>query len=95
MSLYLETVAPERWVGEGSVAGVHVVQVRDLTQRLTAAGRAHGPDSEVSSAAAASAIQLLKISGAGPIKQALMAAVPGCTSTRMGKVGRRAVPPGE
>jgi hypothetical protein len=24
-----------------------------------------------------------------------MAAVPGCTSTRMGKVGRRAVPPGE
>ncbi|MGH4026591.1 MAG: helix-turn-helix domain-containing protein [Pseudonocardiaceae bacterium] len=54
---------------------VHVAQVRDLTQLLGVTGKAHGPDPEVSSAAAASATRLLKVPGAEPIKQALMAAV--------------------
>jgi hypothetical protein len=46
-----------------------------LTQLLGATGKAHGPDPEVSSAAAASATRLLKVPGTEPIKQALMAAV--------------------
>ncbi|MGH4009523.1 MAG: helix-turn-helix domain-containing protein [Pseudonocardiaceae bacterium] len=57
------------------ISAVHVAQVRDLTQLLGATGKAHGPDPEMSSAAAASATRLLKVPGAEPIKQALMAAV--------------------
>ncbi len=57
------------------IFAVHVAQIRDLTQLLGATGKAHGPDPEVSSAAAASATRLLKVPGAEPIKQALMAAV--------------------
>jgi transcriptional regulator with XRE-family HTH domain len=57
------------------IFAVHVAQVRDLTRLLGATGKAHGPDPEVSSAAAASATRLLNVPGAEPIKQALMAAV--------------------
>jgi transcriptional regulator with XRE-family HTH domain len=57
------------------IFAVHVAQVRDLTHFLGVSGKAHGPDPEVSSAAAASATRLLKVPGAEPIKQALMAAV--------------------
>jgi transcriptional regulator with XRE-family HTH domain len=57
------------------IFAVHVEQIRDLTQFLTLTGKAHGPDPEFSSAAAASATRLLKVPGAEPIKQALMAAV--------------------
>jgi tetratricopeptide (TPR) repeat protein len=57
------------------IFAVHVEQVRDLTQFLTATGKAHGPDPEFSSAAAASATRLLNVPGAEPIKQALMATV--------------------
>ncbi|MGH3695307.1 MAG: helix-turn-helix domain-containing protein [Pseudonocardiaceae bacterium] len=57
------------------IFAVHVAQVRDLTQFLGVSGKAHGPDPDVSSAAATSATRLLKIPGAEQIKQALMAAV--------------------
>jgi transcriptional regulator with XRE-family HTH domain len=57
------------------VFAVHVAQVRDLTQFLGITGKAHGPDPDISSAAAASASRLLKIPGAEQIKQTLMAAV--------------------
>src|SRR5205823_2884447 len=57
------------------VFAVHVAQVRDLTQRLGAAGKAYGPDPRVSSAAATSATRLLQIPGAEPVKRSLMAAV--------------------
>jgi hypothetical protein len=57
------------------IFAAHVAQVRDLTQFLWVTGKAHGPDPEVSSAAAASATRLLKVPGAEQIKQALMAAV--------------------
>jgi transcriptional regulator with XRE-family HTH domain len=57
------------------ISAVHVAQIRDLTQFLGTTGKAHGPDPEVSSAAAASATRLLKIPGAEPIKRALMVAV--------------------
>jgi transcriptional regulator with XRE-family HTH domain len=57
------------------VFAIHVTQVRDLTQRLSQAGKAYGPDPGVSSAAATWATQLLKIPGAEPIKRALTSAV--------------------
>ncbi|MGH3695541.1 MAG: helix-turn-helix domain-containing protein [Pseudonocardiaceae bacterium] len=57
------------------ILGLHVVKVRDLTQRLGEAGRTYGADPQVSSAAAAWASDLLEVSGAEPVKQALMTAV--------------------
>ena len=57
------------------IFGVHVVKVRDLTQRLREAGRAYGSDPQVSSATAAWATQLLDIPGAEPVKRALKVAV--------------------
>jgi transcriptional regulator with XRE-family HTH domain len=57
------------------ISAVHVAQVRDLTQLLGATGKAHGPDPEMSSAAAASATRLLKVPGTEPIKRELTAAV--------------------
>jgi transcriptional regulator with XRE-family HTH domain len=57
------------------IFGVHVVKVRDLTQKLRDSGRAYGSDPQVSSATAAWATQLLDIPGAEPVKQALMVAV--------------------
>jgi transcriptional regulator with XRE-family HTH domain len=57
------------------IFAVHVAQVRDLTHLLGITGKAHGPDPDVSSTAAASATRLLKVPGAEQIKQALRAAV--------------------
>jgi hypothetical protein len=54
---------------------VHVAQVRDLTQRLGEAGKAHGSNPAVSSAAAAWGMRLLGVPGPEPLKRALMAAV--------------------
>lgn len=54
--------------------GVHVVQIRDLTGNLREAIHAHGSQPQVSSAATAWADRLLDVSGAEPVKQALMAA---------------------
>lgn len=57
------------------VFAVHVAQVRNLTHRLGEAGKAYGPDSEVSSAVAAVVTRLLQIPGTEPIKRALITAV--------------------
>jgi transcriptional regulator with XRE-family HTH domain/tetratricopeptide (TPR) repeat protein len=57
------------------ILALHVVQVRDLTQRLVDASRAYGSDPQVSSAAAARATRLLESPGDEPVKRALMAAV--------------------
>jgi transcriptional regulator with XRE-family HTH domain len=57
------------------IFAVHVAQVRDLTHLLGITGKAHGPDPDVSSTAAASATRLLKVPGAEQIKRALRAAV--------------------
>ncbi len=55
---------------------VHVARVRDLTQRLGSASNAvHYADPEVLSAAAAGAERLLGVSGAEPVKRALLVAV--------------------
>ena len=54
---------------------VHVAQVRDLTQRLGEAGKAHGSNPAVSSASAAWGMRLLSVPGPEPLKRALMAAV--------------------
>ena len=54
---------------------VHVVKVRDLTQRLLDAARVHGPDLELSRAAVAWATRLLGVTGPEPVTQALLAAV--------------------
>ncbi|MGH8918120.1 MAG: hypothetical protein ACRD0H_07255, partial [Actinomycetes bacterium] len=53
----------------------HVVKVRDLTQRLADLSRAYGSDPEVSSAAVRWAQRLLGVSGAEPVRQALLVAV--------------------
>ena len=57
------------------LSSLDVVKVRDLTLRLSDAGRAYGANSEVDSAAAAAAARLLTVSGPAPVKRALMAAV--------------------
>ncbi len=57
------------------VLGLHVVQVRDLTQRLGEVARAYGADPQVSSAAAGWASGLLDVSGDEPVKRALLTAV--------------------
>lgn len=57
------------------VFGVHVAQVRDLTQRLGEAGKAYGSNPEVSSTAATWGMRLLGVPGPEPLKRALMAAV--------------------
>ncbi|MGH3694815.1 MAG: helix-turn-helix domain-containing protein [Pseudonocardiaceae bacterium] len=57
------------------ILGLHVVKVRDLTQRLGEAGRTYGPDPQVSSAATAWATGLLEVPGDEPVKRALMTAV--------------------
>jgi tetratricopeptide (TPR) repeat protein len=54
---------------------VHVAQVRDLTQRLGEAGKAHGSNPAVSSVAAAWGMRLLGVPGPEPLKRVLMAAV--------------------
>jgi transcriptional regulator with XRE-family HTH domain len=54
---------------------VHVIKVRDLTRRLNDAGCDYGSDPQVSSASAGWASRLLKVSGAEPVKRALMSAV--------------------
>jgi hypothetical protein len=54
---------------------VHVVKVRDLTQRLRDLSRAHGSDPEVSSAAVVWAQRLLGVPGAEPVRRALLVAV--------------------
>lgn len=56
------------------VDGVHVAQVRNLTRRLGTAGNAETAP-EVLSAAAAWASRLLGVSGAEPVKRALLVAV--------------------
>jgi hypothetical protein len=56
------------------IFGVHVVKVRDLTQKLRDSGRAYGSEPQVSSNAAAWATGLLEASGAEPVKRALKAA---------------------
>ena len=57
------------------VLGLHVVKVRDLTQRLGEVGRAYGSDPQVSSAAAEWASGLLSVPAAEPVERALMTAV--------------------
>ncbi len=57
------------------ILGLHVVKVRDLTQRLGETGRAYGADPQVSSATAAWASGLLDVPGEEPVKQALKTAV--------------------
>ncbi len=57
------------------ILGLHVVKVRDLTQRLGEAGRTYGSDPQVSSAAAAWASGLLEVPGEEPVKRALKTAV--------------------
>jgi transcriptional regulator with XRE-family HTH domain len=57
------------------VLGLHVVKVRNLTQRLSEAGRAYGSDPQVSSAAAAWASDLCGVPGDEPVKRALTTAV--------------------
>ncbi|MGH3797756.1 MAG: helix-turn-helix domain-containing protein [Pseudonocardiaceae bacterium] len=54
---------------------IHVVKVRDLTQRLREAGRAYGSDPQVSSGAAAWATRLLRVPGSESVKRALLVAV--------------------
>src|SRR5262245_32886770 len=48
------------------VTGLHVVRVRDLTERLSDAGRTYGSDPQVSSAAAEWASLLVEVPGAEP-----------------------------
>ena len=55
--------------------GVHVVKVRDLTQKLRESSRTYGSDSQVSSATAAWASRLLEAPGPEPVRRALMTAV--------------------
>lgn len=57
------------------LATVHVAKVRDLTRRLGEAGRVYGFDPVLNSAAAAWASKLLDVSGAEPVRNALMVAV--------------------
>ena len=57
------------------VLGLHVVKVRNLTQRLDEASCTYGSDPQVSSAAAEWASGLLGVPGAEPIKRALTTAV--------------------
>jgi transcriptional regulator with XRE-family HTH domain/tetratricopeptide (TPR) repeat protein len=57
------------------ILALHVVKVRDLTQRLGEAGCAYGSDPQVSSAAAERASDLLGVPGAEPVKRALKIAV--------------------
>jgi hypothetical protein len=57
------------------ILGLHVVKVRDLTQRLGEAGRAYGSDPQVSSAAAEWASGLLGVPGDEPVRRALKTAV--------------------
>ncbi|MGH8918856.1 MAG: hypothetical protein ACRD0H_11105, partial [Actinomycetes bacterium] len=56
------------------LSGVHVMQVRDLTRRLSA-GDTHDPDPEVVSAGAGWATRLLDVPGPEPVQRALRAAV--------------------
>ena len=57
------------------LAGVHVVQVRDLARRLHQAAFISGSDPDVSTAAAAWASRLLDVPGAEPVRRALVVAV--------------------
>jgi transcriptional regulator with XRE-family HTH domain len=57
------------------VLGLHVVKVRELTQRLGEAGRTYGSDPQVSSAAAEWAHGLLSVPSAEPVKHDLLIAV--------------------
>jgi len=57
------------------LGAVHVAKVRDLTRRLGDARRVHGPDPEVSGAAAAWARRLLDVPGTDAVRKALMVAV--------------------
>ncbi|MDQ3152607.1 MAG: helix-turn-helix domain-containing protein, partial [Actinomycetota bacterium] len=54
---------------------VHVAKVRDLTRRLDEVAIMSGSEPEVSTAAAGWAMRLLDVSGASPVKRALMVAV--------------------
>ena len=71
----VETPGPAPVPLPSRIFELHVVKVRDLTQRLREAGRAYGADPQVSSASAAWATRLLGVSGAEPVKQALRTAV--------------------
>ncbi len=57
------------------ILGLHVVRVRNLTQRLGEVGRAYGSDPQVSSVTAEQASRLLGVPGAESVKQALLTAV--------------------
>ena len=67
--------APTPVPAPSRILQLHVVKVRELTQKLRDAGRAYGSDPEVSSAAAASAHQLLAAEGEQSVRQALLVAV--------------------
>ena len=57
------------------IVGLHVVKVRELTQRLGEGRQAYGSDPQVSSAVAEWASGLLGVSGTEPVKRALLTAV--------------------
>ena len=68
------------------LAGVHVVQVRDLARRLHQAAFISGSDPEVSTAAAAWASRLLDVPGAEAVRRALV--VGGGAVAHRGGLGR-------
>ncbi|MGH3802499.1 MAG: hypothetical protein ACRDTD_20710 [Pseudonocardiaceae bacterium] len=73
--LELPSTAPGPVPLPSRVFQVHVVKVRDLTQRLRDRSRAYGSDPEVSSAAVVWAQRLLGVPGAEPVTRALLVAV--------------------
>jgi len=73
--LELPSAAPGPVPLPSRIFQVHVVKVRDLTQRLRDLSRAHGSDPEVSSAAVVWAQRLLGVPGAEPVTRALQVAV--------------------
>jgi transcriptional regulator with XRE-family HTH domain len=73
--LELPPAAPEPVPLPTRIFQVHVVKVRDLTQRLRDLSRAYGSDPEVSSAAVRWAQRLLGVPGTEPVTRALRVAV--------------------
>ncbi|MBW0010852.1 MAG: helix-turn-helix transcriptional regulator [Pseudonocardiales bacterium] len=70
-----EPPAPKPVPPPSRLLGVHVVKVRDLTQKLRETSRTHGSDPQVSSATAGWATGLLQASGPEPVRRALLTAV--------------------
>ena len=73
--LELPEAVPEPVPLPSRLNDAHVVQVRELTQRLEDLGRAHGSNPGLSSAAAVDARRLLGVPGAERVRQALMVSV--------------------